>query len=61
MRTRGWVVKCGFCYWTTGVGVPRLGRQLARVFLTKMCAVAARDVVCNKDCCKVFRLTSRRK
>lgn len=60
MRTRGWVVKDSNCleYWTDEDS--NLGsRKEARVYLTKFCAVAARDLVCSASCCRVYRLTSR--
>lgn len=59
MKTKGWVVKSGSMYWRNDDTYLTENRKEARVFLTKMCAFAARNSTCAAWCCRVYRLTSR--
>ena len=62
MKTRGWVIRCADDqYWINEDSDLSIERADARVFLTRGEAFAARNDVCSKHCCIVYRLTRRTK
>lgn len=61
MKTiKGWVVKSSSTqYWADTKSNLSYERREAFVFSTFLKAEAARNAVCSKGCCQIFRVTSR--